>query len=182
MNRSTSMTMTAATVVTGLTLLVAACTGTGTGSSDGTKSDGTKNDASQQNAGASGKGGGAGGNGTTGQDADKALKVRKCLREHGIDAPDPQPGQDPRGMTLGGGSEDPEALKKAFEACGMQAPGTGEMPQEQKDQALKWAKCMREHGVNVPDPEFKGNAMSGIQIPQGQEQAFEEAQKKCQAA
>ncbi|MEU6863524.1 hypothetical protein ABZ924_09655 [Streptomyces sp. NPDC046876] len=164
LNRSTSMTMPAAAVVTGLALLVTACTGTGTGSPDGKKS------------------GAPQGNGTTGQDADKALKVRKCLREHGIDAPDPQPGQDPRGMTLGTGSEDPEALKKAFEACGMQAPGTGEMPQQEKDKALKWAKCMRDNGVNVPDPEFKGNAMSSTKIPEGQEQAFEEAQKKCQAA
>jgi hypothetical protein len=175
MNRSPSMTMTAAAFVTGLTLLVTACTGTGSGSPDG-----KKNDASQQNAGASGKGDGK--SGATGQDADKALQVRKCLREHGIDAPDPQPGQDPRGMTLGTGSEDPETLKKAFEACGMQAPGTGEMPQEEKDKALKWAKCMRDNGVNIPDPEFKGNAMSATKIPEGQEQAFEAAQKKCQAA
>ncbi|MER7342568.1 hypothetical protein ABT403_32700 [Streptomyces sp. NPDC000075] len=171
MNRSSTMTMTAAGVVTGLALLVTACTGTG--SSGGGK------DATGQNAGASGKGDGKAG---AGQDADKALRVRKCLREHGIDAPDPQPGQDPRGMTLGTGGEDPEALKKAFEACGMQAPGTGEMPQADKDKALKWAKCMRDNGVNVPDPEFKGNAMSSTKIPEGQEQAFEEAQKKCQAA
>ncbi|MEU3405121.1 hypothetical protein ABZ766_14445 [Streptomyces sp. NPDC006670] len=172
MNRSSSMTMTAATVVTGLALLVTACTGTGTSSGGG------KPESGQQNAGASGNGNGNGG----GKDADKALQVRKCLREHGIDAPDPQPGQDPRGMTLGTGSEDPEAVKKAFEACGMQAPGTGEMPQADKDKALKWAKCMRDNGVDVPDPEFKGNAMGATKIPEGQEQAFAEAQKKCQAA
>ncbi|MFJ8209466.1 hypothetical protein [Streptomyces sp. NPDC096033] len=171
MNRSSSMTMTAAGVVTGLALLVTACTGSGT--SGGGK------DATGRSAGASGKGDGKSG---AGQDADKALQVRKCLREHGIDAPDPQPGQDPRGMTLGTGSEDPEAVTKAFEACGMQAPGTGEMPQEDKDKALKWAKCMRDNGVNIPDPDFKGNAMSATKIPEGQEQAFAEAQKKCQAA
>jgi hypothetical protein len=170
-NRSTTMTMTmtmtAAAVVTGLALLVTACTGTGAGAGS---PDGKKSGTPQANA------------GTTGQDGDRALKVRKCLREHGIDAPDPQPGQDPRGMTLGTGSEDPETLRKAFEACGMQAPGTGEMPQQEKDKALKWARCMRDNGVNVPDPEFKGNAMSSTKIPEGQEQAFEEAQKKCQVA
>lgn len=176
MNRSSTMTMTAAAVVTGLALLVTACTGTGTSSGGG------KPDSAQQNAGASGNGGGNGNGNGGGKDADKALQVRKCLREHGIDAPDPQPGQDPRGMTLGTGSEDPEAVKKAFEACGMQAPGTGEMPQADKDKALKWAKCMRDNGVDVPDPEFKGNAMGATKIPEGQEQAFAEAQKKCQAA
>ncbi|MFF2198264.1 hypothetical protein [Streptomyces sp. NPDC058157] len=177
MNRSSSMTMTAAAVVTGLALLVTACTGAGTSSGGG------KDDSAQHNAGASGKGDGTtGGTGTSGKDADKALQVRKCLREHGVDAPDPQPGQDPRGMTLGTGGEDPEAVKKAFEACGMQAPGTGEMPQADKDKALKWAKCMRDNGVDVPDPEFKGNSTSATKIPEGQEQAFAEAQKKCQVA
>ncbi|MGW1517249.1 hypothetical protein [Streptomyces sp. NPDC002287] len=166
MNRSSTMNMTAAAVLTGLALLVTACTGAGSGSSDSGSSNG--------------KSGGGGGGG--GQDADKALKVRKCLREHGIEAPDPQPGQDPRGMTLGTGSEDPEAVRKAFEACGMQAPGTGEMPQADKDKALKWARCMRDNGVNVPDPEFKGNAMGATKIPEGQEQAFAEAQKKCENA
>ncbi|WP_328621190.1 hypothetical protein [Streptomyces sp. NBC_00354] len=173
------MTMTTAAALTGLTLFVTACTG-GVGSDgkdgkdgkDGRKGDSTKNNAS-----------GGGGTGTTGgADADKALKTRKCLREHGMDAPDPEPGQDPRGMTLGSGSEDPEALKKAFEACGMQAPGTGQMSQEDKDKALKWAKCMRDNGVNIPDPTFNGNAMSATKIPEGQEQAFQDAQKKCEAA
>ncbi|MFH7595688.1 hypothetical protein WDV06_11380 [Streptomyces racemochromogenes] len=175
MNRSSTMTMAAAAVMTGLALLATACTGAGGGPS-GSATDGS----AQQNAGASGKGGGTAGSG--GRDADKALQLRKCLREHGIDAPDPQPGQDPRGMTLGTGSEDPEAVRKAFEACGMQAPGTGEMPQADKDKALKWARCMRDNGVDVPDPEFKGNAMNATKIPEGQEQAFEEAQKKCRAA
>ncbi|MCX4526404.1 MULTISPECIES: hypothetical protein [unclassified Streptomyces] len=172
MNRSMTMTMAAA--LTGLTLFVTACTGGG--SSDG-KKDG-KDDGKTSNA-SSGTGKGSG---TSGADADKALKTRKCLREHGIDAPDPEPGQDPRGMTLGSGSEDPEALKKAFEACGMQAPGSGEMSQADKDKALKWAKCMRDNGVNIPDPTFNGSAMSATQIPEGQEKAFEEAQKKCEAA
>ncbi len=173
MNRS--MTMTTAAALTGLTLFVTACTGgAGSDAKDGKdgKKDGTSSNASS----------GSGGGQASGADADKALKTRKCLREHGIDAPDPEPGQDPRGMTLGSGSEDPEALKKAFEACGMQAPGTGQLSQEAKDKALKWAKCMRDNGVNIPDPEFNGSAMSATKIPEGQEQAFQDAQKKCEAA
>ncbi|MFD4132290.1 hypothetical protein [Streptomyces goshikiensis] len=178
MNRSMTTTMTMAAALTGLTLFVTACTG-GTGSSDGKKDD----TASQRNAsGGSGTTGKGGAGTTTGADADKALKTRKCLREHGIDAPDPEPGQDPRGMTLGSGSEDPEALKKAFDACGLQAPGSGEISQADKDKALKWAKCMRDNGVNIPDPTFNGGAMSATQIPEGQEKAFEQAQKKCETA
>lgn len=172
MNRS--MTMTTAAALTGLTLFVTACTG-GAGSSDGKDGKDGKKDGSSSNS-ASGGGGGGGG----GADADKALKVRKCLRDNGIDAPDPEPGQDPRGMTLGGGS-DPEAVKKAFEKCGLDAPGSGSGPsQETKDKALKTAKCMRGKGFDMPDPEFNGNAMSGIAIPEGADkQAFMDAMNQC---
>ncbi|MFK0217436.1 hypothetical protein ACIQWN_04495 [Streptomyces vinaceus] len=172
MNRS--LTMTTAAALTGLTLFVTACTG-GAGSDGKDGKDGKDGTSSNASSG--------GGNGkASGADADKALKTRKCLREHGIDAPDPEPGQDPRGMTLGSGSEDPEAVKKAFDACGLQAPGSGQVSQEDKDKALKWAKCMRDNGVNIPDPEFNGGAMSATKIPEGQEQAFQDAQKKCEAA
>ncbi|MFI5667109.1 hypothetical protein [Streptomyces sp. NPDC051704] len=170
------MTMTTAAALTGLTLFVTACTGgVGSDAKDGKDGKGGKDGTSTN---ASGGGGGA----ASGADADKALKTRKCLREHGIDAPDPEPGQDPRGMTLGSGGEDPEAVKKAFDACGLQAPGSGRISQEDKDKALKWAKCMRDNGVNIPDPDFNGGSMSATKIPDGQEQAFQDAQKKCDAA
>ncbi|MEV0988198.1 hypothetical protein [Streptomyces sp. NPDC049949] len=169
------MTMTTAAALTGLTLFVTACTGgVGSDAKDGKDGKGGKDGASTNAS--------SGGGAASGADADKALKTRKCLREHGIDAPDPEPGQDPRGMTLGSGSEDPEAVKKAFDACGLQAPGSGQISQADKDKALKWAKCMRDNGVNIPDPEFNGGAMSATKIPEGQEQAFQDAQKKCDAA
>ncbi|MFI5766187.1 hypothetical protein ACIA8F_35295 [Streptomyces sp. NPDC051563] len=153
MKRST--TMTTAALLTGLTLFVTACTG-GAGGSDG-KKDG-KSDSSNS-SGTGGSGGGA--------DADNALKLRKCLRDNGVDAPDPKPGEDPRGMTLGAGA-DQEVLKKAMDKCGMKGPGSGgEMPQAEKDKALKQAKCMRDNGFDFPDPEFNGNARTGFSIPEG---------------
>lgn len=175
MKRST--TMTTAALLTGLTLFVTACTG-GVGGSDGKKDE--KKDSSNS-AGASGGGGNGGGN--SGTDADNALKMRKCLRDNGIDAPDPKAGEDPRGMTLGAG-EDQEALKKAMEKCGMSAPGSGSGPtQEQKDQALKRAKCMRDNGFDMPDPEFNGNSMTGSSIPEGADpQKFMDQLNKCGAA
>ncbi|MEV6957053.1 hypothetical protein [Streptomyces sp. NPDC051183] len=168
-----SMTMTTAAVLTGLTLFVTACTG-GSGSADGKDGKDGKKDGSSSNAASGGAGGGGG------ADADKALKVRKCLRDNGVDAPDPEPGQDPRGMTLGGNA-DSEAVKKAFEKCGLDAPGSGPGPsQEIKDKALKTAKCMRDKGFDVPDPEFKGNAMSSTRIPDGvDKQAFMDAMNQC---
>lgn len=160
-----SLIMTTAAVVTGLTLFATACT------NDASEAGGKK-DAS----------GGSGSTGGAGAEADNAVKMRQCLREHGIDVPDPAPGQDPRGMTVGGGV-DPQKMQEAMKACGMGGPGSGKEPtQEEKDKELKWIQCMRENGIALKDPEYNGGAKSAIEIPKGQEKAFEEAQKKCEAA
>ncbi|MEU3726070.1 hypothetical protein [Streptomyces sp. NPDC031705] len=151
-----SLTMTTAAALTGLALFVTACTNDGSA------------------------GGGSGSSGA-GADADNAVKTRQCLREHGIDAPDPKPGQNPNAMTVGGGA-DPQKMEEAMKACGMHT-GSGEGPtQEQKDKELRWVRCMRENGVDLKDPEYSGGMKSGIEVPKGQEKAFEEAQKKCEAA
>lgn len=162
--------MTTAALLTGLTLFVTACTG-GAGGSDG------KKDEKKDSSNSSGTGGGGGG-----ADADNALKMRKCLRENGVDMPDPKPGEDPRGMTLGAGM-DQEVLKKAMDKCGMKGPGSGgEVPQAEKDKALKQAKCMRDNGFDMPDPEFNGNARSGFSIPEGADKdAFMAQLNKCGA-
>ncbi|MFA7768669.1 hypothetical protein ACGFNX_35965 [Streptomyces sp. NPDC048723] len=155
-----SLIMTTAAVVTGLTLFATACA----------------NDSSAGKKDSSG-GGGGGGAGTV---ADNAVKMRQCLREHGIDVPDPEPGQDPRGMTLGGDA-DPQKMQEAMKACGMSTgSGAGKEPtQEEKDKELEWIRCMRENGVALKDPEYNGGMKSATEIPKGQEKAFEEAQKKC---
>ncbi|OEJ32411.1 hypothetical protein [Streptomyces subrutilus] len=163
-----SLIMTTAAAVTGLALAVTGCAG-GSDGSDGGKKDSVS-------------GGGSGSGSGSGTDADNAVKMRQCLREHGIDAPDPEPGQDPRGMTVGGGV-DPEKMQEAMKACGMGGPGSGKEPtQEEKDKELKWIRCMRDNGIQLKDPEYSGGARTGIEIPQGQEKAFEDAQKKCEAA
>lgn len=156
--------MTAAALLTGLTLFVTACGG-GTGGSD------KKQDGSSQSGGSSG-----------GTDADNALKMRKCLRDNGVDAPDPKPGEDPRGMTVGAGA-DQEAMKKAMEKCGMTGPGAGgEIPQAEKDKALAQAKCMRDNGFDMPDPEFNGNARTGFSVPDGVDKdKFMDQLNKCSA-
>ncbi|MFF4266906.1 hypothetical protein ACFY7Y_27640 [Streptomyces virginiae] len=156
-----SLIMTTAAVVTGLTLFATACANdTSAGSKDSS----------------------AGAGGDSGTVADNAVKMRQCLREHGIDVPDPEPGQDPRGMTLGGDA-DPRKMQEAMKACGM-STGTGagkEPTQEEKDKELEWIRCMRENGVALKDPEYhEGGMKSATEIPKGQEKAFEEAQKKCE--
>ncbi|MFB7260180.1 hypothetical protein [Streptomyces nojiriensis] len=152
-----SLIMTTAAVVTGLTLFATACA----------------NDAPAGKKDSSG----GGGSETV---ADNAVKMRQCLREHGMDVPDPEPGQDPRGMTLGGDS-DPQKMQEAMKACGMSTgSGAGKEPtQEEKDKELEWIRCMRENGIALKDPEYNGGMKSATEIPKGQEKAFEEARKKC---
>jgi hypothetical protein len=93
---------------------------------------------------------------------DAMLAYAKCMREHGIDMPDPVVNAD-GGMTVsigaaGGKPIDVTKMQAATEACKdlMPAPEGGpmQMTPEQQDAMLAFAKCMREHGVDMPDPEF----------------------------
>jgi ABC-type glycerol-3-phosphate transport system substrate-binding protein len=93
-----------------------------------------------------------------------ALKFSKCMREHGIDMPDPQR-VGTGGIKLSGGKmnfNDPKT-KSAQSACQkyMQIGG-GETIDPAKraklqETALKYARCMRGQGVNMPDPKLAGN-------------------------
>ena len=93
-----------------------------------------------------------------------ALKFSKCMREHGIDMPDPQR-VGTGGIKLSGGKvnfNDPK-MKSAQSACQkyMQIGG-GETIDPAKraklqEAALKYARCMRGQGVDMPDPKLSGN-------------------------
>jgi hypothetical protein len=133
-----------AVMVALLALGVAACAGSG----DGGTGVASLRDPSS--------GGGAATTTTVRDPEDAALDYVKCMREHGIDMPDPQVG--PNGetrMQLRGRPGDESKLKAAEQAC---APllkpkdgGKGLDPAMQ-DAMLKFAKCMRDHGIDMPDP------------------------------
>ena len=96
------------------------------------------------------------------------LAFTRCMREHGIDMPDPQQAGDGGGMVLelGEGEEPPfedEDFQKADEACrhhlegaGLGPAGGGELPPEAEEAMLAFARCMREHGIDMPDPQGGG--------------------------
>ena len=143
---------------------------------------------------------------------DALVEYTKCMREHGVDMPDPQftsngDGEGKGGFAVMGGPAtgsdgamaDPNgaAFKAADEACkpildavtkDMPKPSPEEMA-KQRDQALAFAKCMREHGVDMPDPTFDDNGGISIAAPSGgadpkamtgPDQAFQDAAKACQ--
>jgi hypothetical protein len=119
-----------------------------------------------------------------------ALKFAKCMREHGVDMPDPKPGEGGRIM-LGGpgmGPEDQPRMEAAQKACQkfLESARPPEMSAEQeqkfKEQALEFARCMREHGIDMPDPQFQGGGRMTQRMEDGidpRSPRFQDAQEEC---
>jgi hypothetical protein len=106
------------------------------------------------------------------------LAYAQCMREHGIDMEDPQPGEPLRIQLRG----DPEQARAAQEACQdllpEGGPGRGGDDPEMQQRMLEFAQCMRDNGVeSFPDPQPGG----GIQIgpDQAEDPDFEAAQETC---
>ncbi|HTJ38263.1 MAG TPA: hypothetical protein VL738_33925 [Dactylosporangium sp.] len=110
------------------------------------------------------------------------VKFAQCMREHGIDMPDPEPGKGPMiRMTGGPGGE--EKMNKAMEACRQYNPmpenGRGDAQSDERNRAF--AKCMRDNGVEAfPDPE-PGQVGVRIDRSVAEDPDFDNAQQKCQS-
>ena len=139
-------------------------------------------------------GGGATGttNGTakTAKDPQQAaLDFAKCMREHGIDMPDPQVDEQGRvrvrvGGPGGGARPDPKKLDEAQKACGRLmggGDGPGQIDPEERDAMVAFARCMREHGIDMPDPTGDGLVMrkDDDRGPDPSSEQFQAAEKAC---
>lgn len=94
-------------------------------------------------------------------DEERMRQFAACMREHGIDMPDPQPGGPVR---IGGSNNkvDRDTMQAAMQACRSLMPNGGEPPKlspEDLEKARAMAACMREHGVDVPDPDPDSGGM-----------------------
>jgi hypothetical protein len=140
-------------------------------------------------------GSGSGGDGAGSTDDSKELAFAACLRKAGIDAPDPQRTADgglrsevrvPRGISR-------QRMQRIQQDC-MNKSGFHPKPPSKAEQArfldaaLKFARCMRAHGVDVPDPQASGGGISlGTAGPKGKSgpdpsaPAFRRAQEACQS-
>lgn len=146
---------------------------------------------------ACGSSGGEGGEASAGEQEEAQLEFAECMRSHGVDMPDPQPGQagvvmgvtkTPGGKTTGIDPDDP-TTKKALSACEDKLGDLGEemspeQEEEFKEQALAFAQCMREHGVDMPDPEFSGDGKVKMRVgskdgPSPESPAFQQAEEAC---
>lgn len=120
-------------------------------------------------------------------------KFAKCLREHGVNA-EAGKGQGGKGFGLSikagpgqpgpGRGGPPPAFQAAARACQRYRPKPlfeSLSPAEKAklaQKALEFARCMRSHGVEVPDPGSSGVLELKNIDPRGA--AFETAQKTCQ--
>lgn len=92
-------------------------------------------------------------------DADQQLKFTQCLRDNGLDVPDPEPGSSRPNINFG--DIDQDKLQAALEKCRTLMPNGGQGQQldpAQVEQRRKLAQCIRENGFpDFPDPDANGN-------------------------
>jgi len=110
---------------------------------------------------------------------DQAVKFAQCMREHGVQVPDPQPGQP---IQIQGNPDDTSKIKAAQEACKDYAPqgeGNGSQSGDDLDRQAKLVECLRGKGVDVEDPQ-PGQPLR-IRGQRRDETKTNEAMQACQA-
>jgi hypothetical protein len=121
-----------------------------------------------------------GGGGGAGTMQDQMVAYARCMREQGVDMPDPDPNM-PNRLTLPKGV-DPQKLSAAQKACRGSAPQGigGPEDTQQHDQMVAMARCLREHGVDVPDP----RPGQPLRLPPGgsRDTKVQQAMQDCQRA
>jgi hypothetical protein len=154
-----------------------------------------------------GGGGTAGAAGATAALEEELIDYTECLRDQGINVEDPvvepdgsvrlgqimmTPPPDGRGERGGPGSDGPGGgfgrMGEAREACGQPPAGAFGTEQvdasEMQDAALAFAQCMRDNGVDMPDPDFggglggRGVTFQGGNVDQD-DPNFQAAQEEC---
>lgn len=152
-------------VLAGLLLaFITVLTGCGSsGGSDDVASTGNGSAATSQGS-PSGKGGKA-----------DLVKYARCLRKNGLDVADPQNGR----FNLKIDKSQAEVAKKAMEVCRSLAPSSdASNKKEASARGLKFAQCMRKHGVEkFKDPDSSGAIRIDGSVQDDPD--FAKAQKTC---
>lgn len=132
-------------------------------------------------------------NSATGAQFQARLNLAKCFRSHGINVPDPTSGGGP---AAGGGlfrtlrnysQAQVTAARQACQQYFAQAfPQLNLSPAQRaqaQQQLVKFAQCMRSHGIDIPDPTTNGSGGFGFRRAFGSvdrnSPAFQAASKAC---
>jgi hypothetical protein len=128
------------------------------------------------------------------QDTEAAFRqFAQCMREHGIDMQDPTVNGRQGNIILGspGAPIDKTKVDAAQQACQhfidsvVQGRKRDVDPAEEakmRDRALKFSKCMRDHGIDMPDPEFQSGGRVSQHFGSGanpNDPKFQNAQNAC---
>jgi len=155
---------------------VAACGGDGGGKSDGVAS-----------LGGAGKATATTRAGASSDLTQAALAFVRCMRQHGINMPDPKP--DGRIELRIGDDRDGSYVRAAQQACRRSLPGgqarkpTAQDQQQALAQGLAFVRCMRQHGIDWPDPKLDAQGDLRQEGPPGidpDDPKFKAAEQACQ--
>jgi hypothetical protein len=98
------------------------------------------------------------------------LKFASCMRDNGVDMPDPSAEGGKKVFKVGGDSGiSPEKFETATKACekyrkDIRPQLTEEEQQKFKEDALAHSRCMREHGIDFPDPTFDAEGGARVRL------------------
>jgi hypothetical protein len=114
------------------------------------------------------------------------LKYTSCMRDNGVDMEDPVPGE-PFRLEVRRSKDGNSTFEKAQKACqkllkGAVGEPSAEDRERMREAGLKFAKCMRAEGIDMPDPEADGGMLfkAGEGGIDPEDPTFQKAQKKCQ--
>ena len=100
-------------------------------------------------------------------DADaQALVFAECMRDNGVDMPDPGPGQQGLADAFRSvsGNYDRKTLRRAFSACEGLMPQYAQQDHADDDWQLELAECLREQGLEVSDNPFEDAHSGAIDV------------------
>ena len=118
----------------------------------------------------------------------------ECLRKAGVHVEESANGRE-RTLRVAGGGGAPTRLQRIQRTCARKTGGGPREPTKAEkakflDQALKFARCMRAHGIDIPDPQPDGGGIriggpsssgSGGETFNPKAPAFQRAQKACES-
>jgi hypothetical protein len=94
---------------------------------------------------------------------EQGRKFAACMREHGIPMEDPDPSGGGGMQMLTGKNIDKKKAREAADACRAYSPvkDRKDLTPQDVEQMRKFAACMRENGVDMPDPNPDGSFPGG---------------------
>ena len=106
----------------------------------------------------------------------QALVFAECMRDNGVDMPDPGPGPEGLGEAFRAiaGEHDQAILDQALSACEDRMPEYASEEQHEEGWELELAECLREQGLDVSDNPFDDAHTGKVDVNE-----FTEAMEVC---